>query len=95
MWRQFETQIRGNLTYANDFPTVDPDGSYGRPDLRGVITTDDNEYIQIQFTGIQTATPELGAITTGTGSGNLPFGAFQSGKYTSLVSIGEVQKRLM
>jgi len=81
--RQFETQINANISYANDWPTGDPDGLHDRPNLRGLVTTDDNEYLQIAATGIQTPIPELGAIITGEGSGSLPFGAFQSGEHAS------------
>ncbi len=77
---QFETQIKANISHANDWPTGDPDGLHDRPNLLGLVSTDDNEYLQIAATGIQTPIPELGPIITGTGTGDLPWGAFQSGE---------------
>ena len=77
---KFETQIKANISHANDWPTGDPDGLHDRPNLLGLVSTEDNEYLQIAATGIQTPIPELGAIITGKGAGDLPFGAFQSGK---------------
>ncbi|KAL6722359.1 hypothetical protein ACLMJK_001466 [Lecanora helva] len=74
----FETQIKANVTYGNDWPTIDPDGRHGRPDLRSLVTTDDNEYLELLATGIQTTIPELTSVITGTGNENIPFGAFQS-----------------
>ena len=64
----------------SDYPTVDPDGQHDRPNARGLISTDDDEYLQFEATGIQTTTPELLSIITGSGTGDLPFGAFQSGE---------------
>ena len=84
---QFETQINSSLLTGTDFPIVDPDGLRARPNFRGVVLTDDNEYIQVLFTGIQTTTPELSAVVSGTGTGNLPFGSFQSGRLILLVSV--------
>ena len=62
-----------------DFPSVDPDGLHDRPNARGLISTADGEYLQAEFQGIQTIIPELEPIITGTGTGNLAFGSFQSG----------------
>ena len=81
---QFETKINGTISNANDWPTIDPDGLHGRPNLLGLLTTDDGEYLQIATTGIQTPTPEVGKIVSGQGTGSLAFGDFQSGKYTSI-----------
>lgn len=67
------------MSDANDWPTVDPDGLHDRPNIRGLITTDDGEYIELLATGLQTPIPELGPIIQGTGQGSLPWGAFQSG----------------
>ena len=78
--REFETTINAQLLYTNDFPTVDPDGLHSRPNFRGLVKTDDQEYLEIHATGIQTLTPDLIAVTSGTGTGNLPFGSTQSGK---------------
>ncbi|CAF9935254.1 MAG: hypothetical protein HETSPECPRED_009715 [Heterodermia speciosa] len=74
----FETQINATFSNADDWPTVDPDGKHERPDLRGLIKTDDDEYLQILAKGIQTIIPELTQIITGEKELSLPFGAFQS-----------------
>ncbi|KAI4231903.1 MAG: hypothetical protein LQ349_005313 [Xanthoria aureola] len=73
----FETFINATISNA-DWPTIDPDGLHQRPDLRGLVTTDDGEYLQILATGIQTIIPELNQIITGEKGLNLPFGTFQS-----------------
>ncbi|KAL8710653.1 MAG: hypothetical protein Q9220_004877 [cf. Caloplaca sp. 1 TL-2023] len=80
----FETRINGTILNADDWPTVDPDGKHERPDLRGLIKTDDDDYLQILATGIQTIVPELNQIITGEKELNLPFGFFQSGESPSL-----------
>ncbi|MCJ1272291.1 hypothetical protein MMC21_000077 [Puttea exsequens] len=74
----FETAIDATISYANDWPTSDPDGKHGRPDLRGLVTTHDHEYLEVLATGIQTPIPQLGAIITGASKDSLPFGSFQS-----------------
>ncbi len=80
--RQFETSIAGAISDANDWPTLDPDKLHDRPNLRGLINTDDGYYLELTATGIQTVNPQLGAIITGTGKGALPWGSFQSGLST-------------
>lgn len=83
---QFETQINATFSNADDWPTVDPDGKHERPDLRGLIKTDDDEYLQILAKGIQTIIPELTQIITGEKELSLPFGAFQSGELLCSIS---------
>ncbi|KAL8866439.1 MAG: hypothetical protein Q9174_006303, partial [Haloplaca sp. 1 TL-2023] len=75
---QFETPINATISNADDWPTIDADGLHERPDLRGLVTTDDEEYLQILATGIQTIIPELNQIITGEKELSLPFGTFQS-----------------
>ena len=65
---------------ANGWPTVDLDGQHTRPNLLGLLTTDDGEYIQVTTTGNQTLTPEVADIVTGKVTGSLAYGSFQSGK---------------
>ncbi|CAL8578668.1 hypothetical protein XPA_004436 [Xanthoria parietina] len=74
----FETLINATISSADDWPTIDPDGLHQRPDLRGLVTTDDGEFVEILATGIQTIIPELNQIITGEKELNLPFGTFQS-----------------
>lgn len=69
-----------SLTYLND-----------HPNLLGFVSTDDDEYLQIAATGIQTPIPQLGAIITGTGTGDIPFGAFQSGEHMVVLRIHSYQ----
>ncbi|KAG6986565.1 hypothetical protein G7Y79_00077g099570 [Physcia stellaris] len=76
----FETRINATISNADDWPTIDPDGKHERPDLRGLVTTDDDEHLEILATGIQTIIPELNQIITGEKQLNLPFGTFQSGE---------------
>jgi Protein of unknown function (DUF3237) len=76
----FETTINATISYADDWPVADPDGKHSRPDLRGLVSTDDGEYLQVAATGIQTPVKELGEIVTG-GKGSLAFGSFQSGEW--------------
>ena len=83
-YQQFETQINATISSADDWPTVDADGKHERPDLRGLIRTDDDEYLQILATGIQTIVPELNQIITGEQELSLPFGFFQSGEFILL-----------
>lgn len=77
---KFETPIKATMSKADDWPTIDPDGLHDRPDIRGLVSTDDGEYLELLATGLQTINPELGAIITGAGPGSLAFGDFQSGE---------------
>lgn len=60
---------------------------YDRPDIRGLVSTDDGEYLELLATGLQTINPQLGAIITGAGSGSLAFGEFQSGESAPLLAL--------
>lgn len=68
------------MSHTNDWPTVDPDLLHGRPDILGLVFTDDGAYLQVRATGIRAVTPEVAAITNGlTSNASLPYGAFFSG----------------
>lgn len=79
----FVPQFSGSVKYAADYLTSDPgDDGVSRPSLSGTVFPDNGDTpFLFRATGVQMASPELGAIVaTNTTSGlAIPYGSVYSG----------------
>ncbi|KAI0384277.1 hypothetical protein F5Y04DRAFT_278282 [Hypomontagnella monticulosa] len=58
----FEPAFKATVNFGADWLSFDPDGSYGRIDLRGMARTEEGHSIDFRYQGIIKITPEAKKI---------------------------------